>query len=71
MSITKYIKAKKCKGEGQGQCALCHAKGRWNVQWMCFLYEIEGLPNFAFCEDCIKRIDEAQSPERVSEINEL
>ena len=24
------------KGNGQGQCALCKKRGKWNVQWMCF-----------------------------------
>ena len=31
-----------CKGEGQSSCKRCVDKGKWNREWMCFLYHIEG-----------------------------
>ena len=43
------------KGEGQGQCALCKKRGKWNVQWMCFLYKIEGREG-VYCRECKNEI---------------
>ena len=37
-----HLKIKRCKGEGQGSCKMCTDNGKWNRNWMCFLYEIEG-----------------------------
>lgn len=39
------------QGNGQGQCALCKKRGKWNVQWMCFLYEVEGKEG-VYCKNC-------------------
>ena len=36
------MKVTKCVGEGQGSCKRCSDNGKWNRNWMCFLYEIEG-----------------------------
>ena len=36
------MKITQAQGNGQGQCALCKKRGKWNVQWMCFLYKVEG-----------------------------
>ena len=43
------------QGNGQGQCALCKKRGKWNVQWMCFLYEIEGKEG-VYCKDCVDEL---------------
>ena len=32
------FKYSKCSGEGQGSCKRCSDNGKWNRQWMCFLY---------------------------------
>lgn len=44
-----------CKGEGQGSCKRCSDKGKWNRNWMCFLYKIEGYEG-CYCADCVKEI---------------
>ena len=45
----------KCKGEGHGQCLGCLMKGKWNMNWLCFLYKIPGLDG-TYCFDCVKEI---------------
>ena len=45
------MKITQAQGNGQGQCALCKKRGKWNVQWMCFLYEVEGKDG-VYCENC-------------------
>ncbi len=45
------MKITQAQGEGQGQCALCMKRGKWNRQWMCFLYEIEGKDG-VYCKHC-------------------
>ena len=49
------IKITKCTGEGQGSCKRCSEKGKWNIMWTCFLYEIEGYEG-CYCSDCVKEI---------------
>lgn len=49
------MKIKRAEGEGQAQCRGCKDKGRWNVQWCTFLYEIEGLDGL-YCHDCMQQI---------------
>lgn len=49
------IKVTKCKGEGQGSCKMCSDNGKWNRNWMCFLYEIEGYDG-CYCSDCVEKI---------------
>lgn len=46
--MTKITQA---QGNGQGQCALCKKRGKWNVQWMCFLYRVEGEEG-VYCKSC-------------------
>ena len=45
------MKITQAQGNGQGQCALCKKRGKWNVQWMCFLYKVEGKEG-VYCMDC-------------------
>lgn len=45
----------KCEGEGQGTCKRCSDNGKWNVNWMCFLFKIPGLDG-NYCIDCVKEI---------------
>lgn len=45
------MKITQAQGNGQGQCALCKKRGKWNVQWMCFLYKIEGKEG-VYCKHC-------------------
>ena len=53
------MKVTKCTGEGQGSCKRCSDNGKWNRNWMCFLYEIEGYEG-CYCVDCVKAIEEEQ-----------
>lgn len=50
-----HLKIKRCKGEGQGSCKMCTDNGKWNRNWMCFLYEIEGHEG-CYCSECAKKI---------------
>ena len=45
------MKITQAQGNGQGQCALCKKRGKWNVQWMCFLYRVEGKEG-VYCKAC-------------------
>ena len=45
------MKITQAQGNGQGQCALCKKRGKWNVQWMCFLYKVEGKDG-VYCKKC-------------------
>jgi len=45
------MKITQAQGNGQGQCSLCKKRGKWNVQWMCFLYEVEGKEG-VYCKNC-------------------
>lgn len=49
------MKVTKCTGEGQGSCKRCSDKDKWNISWMCFLYNIEGYDG-CYCSDCVKEI---------------
>lgn len=49
------MKITQAQGNGQGQCALCKKRGKWNVQWMCFLYEIEGKDG-VYCKNCVDEL---------------
>ena len=49
------LKITQCKGEGQGSCKRCTDNGKWNRNWMCFLYKIEGKEG-CYCFDCVKEI---------------
>lgn len=42
----------KCYGEGHGSCARCNERDKWNMNWMCFLYEIRGLDG-CYCWPCV------------------
>ena len=55
MSDAKSIKVTQCKGEGQGSCKRCADNGKWNISWMCFLYEIDGYDG-CYCSNCVKEI---------------
>ncbi len=46
------MKITQAQGNGQGQCALCKKRGKWNVQWMDFLYKVEGKDGI-YCENCV------------------
>ena len=48
------MKVTQCAGEGMGSCKRCSDNGKWNMNWMCFLYKIEGC----YCSDCVKKIRE-------------
>ena len=45
------MKITQAQGNGQGQCVLCKKRGKWNVQWMCFLYKVEGQDG-VYCKNC-------------------
>lgn len=49
------MKIQRCNGEGQGSCKRCSDNGKWNMAWMSFLYEIEGMPG-VYCWECVKKI---------------
>lgn len=56
----KSLKVTKCKGDGQGSCKMCTDNGKWNRNWMCFLYKIEGYEG-CYCSDCVKKIVQSNS----------
>lgn len=56
------MKIVQCSGDGQGSCKRCIDNGKWNVNWMCFLYKIEGLDG-CYCSDCVKKITEEKKYE--------
>lgn len=51
----KNLKITPCEGEGAGSCKMCTDNGKWNRNWMCFLYRIEGRDG-CYCSDCVKKI---------------
>lgn len=53
------MKITHAQGNGQGQCALCAKRGKWNRQWMIFLYVIEGKEG-VYCEKCVKELNEEE-----------
>lgn len=54
------IRITQCKAEGQGSCKMCSDNDKWNINWMCFLYEIEGYDG-CYCSDCVEKIVEGRS----------
>lgn len=64
------MKIKRAEGWGQGQCALCAKRGKWNRQWMTFLYEVEGKDG-VYCEKCVKamKIEEWRKEHGLSDAN--
>lgn len=47
------MKITQAQGEGHGQCTSCKKQGKWNIQWMCFLYEVEGKDG-VYCRNCVE-----------------
>ena len=49
---------KKAEGNGQSQCYNCNKKGVYNVNWCCFMYQIEN-DNYThhYCEKCAKELE--------------
>lgn len=41
---------KRGTGNGQSSCYGCEQKGKWNRNWITFLYEYDGE---LWCEDCL------------------
>ncbi len=60
------LKIKQCKGEGQGSCKRCTDNGKWNINWMCFLYEVEGMEG-CYCADCVREIKENEQIKEYAE----
>lgn len=56
------MKITQCIGEGQGSCKRCSDKGKWNMMWCCFLYQIEGYKG-CYCADCVKEIQQEKEKE--------
>lgn len=53
--MDELIIAYQCDGDGLGWCDRCEESGKWNRNWMCFLYEIEGKEG-TYCSSCVKEI---------------
>lgn len=49
------MKVTRCEGEGQGSCRRCEENGKWNRNWMCFLFRIEGREG-CYCSKCVEEI---------------
>lgn len=53
------------KGEGQSQCFMCAAQGKWNVMWHCMSYSIISSYKFyggkskPLCRECLEKISSA------------
>ena len=45
------MKITQAQGNGQGRCALCEKRGKWNLQWMAFLFKVEGKDG-VYCQNC-------------------
>ena len=58
----RYLTVTQCKGNGAGSCKRCTENGKWNQNWMCFLYKIDGLDG-CYCRDCVKEIKENEHME--------
>lgn len=57
------MKVTQCTGEGMGSCKRCSDNGKGNMNWMCFLYKIEGYEG-CYCSDCVKEIREEAEKNR-------
>lgn len=53
---------KQCVGNGLGFCKLCESRGKWSLNWMCFLYEIDGISG-CYCWECANEIISKQVDE--------
>ena len=49
------MKVTRCDGNGSGSCKRCFDKGIWNINWMVFLYKIDGYEG-CYCSSCVKEI---------------
>lgn len=49
------LKIRQCEGNGQGTCALCEKRGKWNRAWMNFLYKVDGVEG-CYCYKCAKEV---------------
>lgn len=55
MQNKKNLKIVRCKGDGQGSCKMCNDNGKWNRNWMCLLYKVEGYEG-CYCSYCVEKI---------------
>lgn len=59
------MKVLKNKGEGQSQCFMCAAQGKWNIMWHSSSYSIisdyehYSGKSRALCRDCLHKIVDA------------
>nr|DAR00777.1 MAG TPA: PROTEIN/RNA Complex, archaeal, ribosomal, 50S, protein.0A [Caudoviricetes sp.] len=49
------LKVTRCNGEGKGVCKRCKERKGFGLNWMSFLYKIEGYDG-CYCFDCVKEI---------------
>lgn len=49
------MKITQCKGDGIGYCKRCQDYGMDSINWMCFLYKIEGMEG-KYCEYCVEEL---------------
>lgn len=49
------MKITQAQGNGQGQCTLCKKRGKQNVQWIDFLYKVEGKEG-VYCKNCVDEL---------------
>lgn len=49
------MKITQAQGEGHGRCKLCKENGKFTMNWMCFLWKIEGKDG-VYCKDCVDKI---------------
>ena len=66
MKTMTKLKITQCPGEGQGSCKRCSDNGKWNRNWMCFLYKVEGREG-CYCSDCIKEIQKESEVDNCAE----
>lgn len=57
-------KITQCKGEGAGSCKRCLDNGKWNQNWMCFLYKIDGKEG-RYCKECVEKLAKENEHDRV------
>lgn len=55
MDKQKAPKVTRCTGNGHGECTRCKQLKGWGLEWMTFLYKIEGRDGL-YCGDCVRQI---------------
>lgn len=64
MKITKAIENK------PGNCIRCKSLGRWSLNWIAFMYKIEGKDGL-YCWECARKIKEEENEKNKTNMEKL